>query len=115
MLFSLEDNYMMDRKPNDIFDLKELSDTPKEPLEGSSNPMEDVLKITASTLLDTREPHCSGRIVRTPNQFMFLGEVVSDELNLDPISYNEAIFDKDLRNWQSTMKIETESMNSNHV
>ena len=28
----LEDNYMIDRKPNDRFDLRELSDTPKESL-----------------------------------------------------------------------------------
>ena len=37
---------MMDQKPNDRFDLRELSDTPREPLEGSSNPIEDILEIT---------------------------------------------------------------------
>ena len=46
---------------------------------------------------------------------MFLGEVVSDELDLDPISYNKAIFDKNSRNWQSAIKVEMESMYSNHI
>ena len=46
---------------------------------------------------------------------MFLGETISDKLDLDPSSYNEAIFDKNSRNWQSVMKVEMESMYSNHV
>ena len=46
--------------------------------------MEDVLEITISSLIDTREPRRSERIVRAPDQFMFLGETVSDELDLDP-------------------------------
>ena len=44
----MEDGYMMDRKPNDRFDLRELSDTPREALEGSSNPIEDVLETITS-------------------------------------------------------------------
>ena len=39
---------MMDRKPIDRFNLKELSDSPREPLEESSNPMEDVPVTTTS-------------------------------------------------------------------
>ena len=106
---------MMDRQPNDRFDLNELFDTHRELLEKSSNPKVDVSKITTSPLLDTQEPRCNERIVRAPDQFIFLGVAMFYEYDLDPNSYNEAIFDKDLRNWQSTMKIETESMNSNHV
>ena len=37
---------------------------------------------------------------------MFLGEVVSDEHDLNSSSYNEATFDKNLENWQSAMKVE---------
>ena len=37
---------------------------------------------------------------------MFLGEVVSNKHDLDFSSYNEAIFDKNLENWRSTMKVE---------
>ena len=33
---------MMGQKPNDRFDFRELFDTPKESLEGSSNSIEDV-------------------------------------------------------------------------
>ena len=73
---------MIDWKSNDRFDLRELFDTLKEPLEGNSNPMEDVPEIITSSLLDTRESN-SGRIFRAPNRFMFLGEVVSNELDLD--------------------------------
>ena len=82
----LED-HMMDRKPNDRFDLKELFDTPREPLQGSSNPIKDVLKTIASSLLDTWEPR--RRILE------------SDELYLDPRIYNDAISDKKSGNWQS--------------
>ena len=89
---------MMDRKPNDRFDFRELSDTPREPLEGSSNPMEDIPKTTTSSLLDTQEPRRSGRIVKASDRFMFLGEAISDELDLDPSSYNEATSDKDSKN-----------------
>ena len=60
--------------------------------------MEDVLESNASSLLDTREPRRSGRIVRAPDQFTFLGEVIFDELDLDPSSYNKAIFDKNSGN-----------------
>ena len=97
---------MMDRMPNDRFDLRELSDTLRETLKGSSNPKENVLETTILSLLHTREPHSCGRIVTVLNQFMFLGEVVFDEHDMDPSSYNEPIFEKDLENWQSVMNIE---------
>ena len=88
----------MDQKPNDRFYFRELSDTPREPLERSSNPIEDVLEITILPLLDTREPRRNGRIVRVPDWFMVIGEVVFDEHDWDPSSYNEVIFDKDSEN-----------------
>ena len=56
--------------------------------------MENVPKITTSLLLYTQEPRHNERIVKVLNRFMFLGEVVSDEYDLDPSSYNEAISDK---------------------
>ena len=62
---------MMDQKPNDRFNFRELSDTPKEPLEESSNSMKNILETIASPLLDTREPHLSGRNAKAPNRFMF--------------------------------------------
>ena len=77
--------------------------------------MEDVPKITILSPLNTRESRRSGRIIWVPDRFMFLGEVVSDELDLDLSSYNESISDKDSRNWQSDMKVEMEFLYSNHV
>ena len=106
----LEDDYMMDHKLNNRFDVKELSNTPREPLEGSSNPMDDAPEITTSSLLNTRDPRRSGRIVRASDRFTFLGEFIFDVLDLDPSSYNEAISDKDSKNWQNAMKVEMESM-----
>ena len=94
----MKDDYIIDRKPNDRFNLRELSDTPIEPLEGSSNLMEDIPEITTSPLLDTRESCRSGRIVRALDRFMFLGEAVFDEHDLDPSNYNESIYDKDSEN-----------------
>ena len=41
---------------------------------------------------------------------MFLGKAISNELDLDPGSCNEAISDKDSENWQSVMKVEIESI-----
>ena len=111
----LENDYMMNRKPKDSFNLKELFDTPTKPLEWNSNPVENVLETITSTLLDTRTPGRSGRIVRVLHRFMFLGEVVSDEHNLHPTKYNEAIFENDSWNWQSVMKVKIESMYSNHI
>ena len=52
----------------------------------SSNLMEDVSKTTTSSLLDTREPCDSERIIRIPNRFMFLVEAIIDELDLDSSS-----------------------------
>ena len=85
----LEGDYMKDRKLNDRFDFRELSASPK-----CYNSMKDVPEITVLPLLDTRESRRSERIIKLPNQFIFLGKVVSDEHDLDPSSYNEAIFDK---------------------
>ena len=46
---------------------------------------------------------------------MFFREAIFDEHDLDPSNYNEAIFYKDLRNWQNAMKDEMKYMYSKHV
>ena len=74
----MEGDYMMDWKPIDRFDLRELFDTSREKLKGSSNPMKDVPKITTSSLLNTQEPCHSERIVKAHNQFIFFGEAIFD-------------------------------------
>ena len=70
--------------------------------------MEYVPKTTILPFLDTREQRHRGRIVKAPDQFMFLGEMVSDEHDLDPSNYNKAISDNDVKNWQSAVKVEKE-------
>ena len=67
-------------------------------------------------LVVTPVPRRSGRIVRPPNKFSFLGEsyeAVPEELEQDPCKYDEAINDIDLGCWQEAMKAEMESMYSN--
>ena len=63
-------------------------------------------------------PRRSGRIVKQPERFMFLGEAfeaVSENSESDPTSYEEAIADSDSSHWVKVMKIEMESMDSNQV
>ena len=63
-------------------------------------------------------PRRSGRIIREPNRFMFLGEafeVVFENLESDPTSYQEAMADSDSSHWVKAMKTEMESMDSNQV
>ena len=44
--------------------------------------MNNAPKITVLPLLDTPEPYCSRRIIKVPDRFMFLREVVSYEYDL---------------------------------
>ena len=104
----------MDQKPIDRFNFRELSNIPIKLLAESFNLVYNAPNTTAPPLLDTLEPRHSGRIVKAPYKFVFLREVISDEHDLDPSNYNKAISDKDFENWQNTMKVEMESMYSNH-
>ena len=72
----------MYQKSNDRFNLRQLFDTPTELLVESSNPMWDVSNTTGLPPLDTLEARRSGRIVRALDRFMFLGEVIFDEYDL---------------------------------
>ena len=66
----------------------------------------------------TPVPRRSGRIVRPPDRFSFLGEsyeAIPEELEQDPCNYDEAINDIDSGSWQDAMKAEMESMYSNQV
>ena len=63
-------------------------------------------------------PRRSGRIIRELDRFMFLGEAfeaVSENLESDPTSYEEAMADSDSGHWVKAMKIEMESIDSNQV
>ena len=63
-------------------------------------------------------PRHSGRIVREPDGFIFLGEAfeaVSENLEFDPTSYEEAKADSDSSHWMKAIKPEMESVDSNQV
>ena len=89
-----------------IDDLKELSDTPRKSLEENYNPIENISETTTSPLLDKRESRRSRRIVKAPNRFIFLGEAISDEHDLDLNNYNTTISNKNAKNWQNAIKVE---------
>jgi len=110
----LEEDYMMDRKSLEKVILEEIQEN------SISNPSTTELEEEppSSDPIVTPVPRRSGRIVRPPNRFSFLGEsyeAIPEELEQDPCNYDEAINDIDSGRWQDAMKTEMESMYSNHV
>jgi hypothetical protein len=89
----------------------------------SSKTPEDLVVVSNTSQLTNGETsstiilRLSGRIARTPDRFMFLGEAhkaIPNKLELDPRTYNdETINDVDV--WVKAMKNELESMYSNNV
>ena len=66
----------------------------------------------------TQEPCRSGRIVRPPIRFIALRETyeaISEEVETDPYTYEEAMKDIDAHHWVKAMKSELDSMYSNQV
>ena len=71
------------------------------------NPISTIL--ISSTLMPCR----SGRVIKQPNQFMYLGEsfkAILKEHEIDPRDYDEAMSDVDVPLWQKAMKVELESL-----
>ena len=63
-------------------------------------------------------PRRSGRVVRQPERFMFLGDssdLIPGKYEPDPRTYDEALQDKDATSWQRAMNSEIEFMYSNKV
>ena len=57
-------------------------------------------------------PHRSGRIVQPPIRFIGLGETyeaISEEAELDPYTYEEAVKDIDAHHWVKAMKSKLDS------
>ena len=79
--------------------------------------LETATRITNDTQQQT-VPHRSGRVVRQPERFIFLGEssaLIPGKHEPDPRTYDEALQDKDTVSWQRAMNSEIESMYSNKV
>ena len=76
----------------------------------------DTPQDTTHEMSSTQVPHCSGRIVRPPIRFIGLGETyeaITEEAELDPYTYEEAMNDIDAHHWVKAMKSELDSMYSN--
>ena len=73
---------------------------------------------TTHEMTSTLEPHSSGRSIRPPIRFTLLGktfEAISEGLEYDPYTYEEAIKDIDAHHWVKAMKSELDSMYFNQV
>ena len=111
----LEDDYIMNRKPKGRIVLEEVMGEPSDSPAVNSN-TEQGNTMTLPSFAPV--PRRSGRIIREHDRFMFLGEAfeaVSENLESDPTSYEEAMADSDSSHWVKAMKIEMESLDSNQV
>ncbi|CAA0840521.1 Unknown protein, partial [Striga hermonthica] len=85
---------------------------------GIPSVQEDIPQETAqcvdSDVFTPELPRRSGRVVRQPDRFMFVGEssdlIPSEEHDSDPWTYNEAIQDVDADSWQKSMDSKIESI-----
>ena len=58
-------------------------------------------------------PSRSGRVVKQPDRFMYLGKsfkAILKEHEINPIDYDEAISDVDAHLWQNAMEVELKSL-----
>ena len=82
--------------------------------ESDNNPV-PLTEVNPSPVASTQErgePRRRGRVIRQPEHFIGLGEILEDP-EIDPCNYNEVIQDKEVTLCQKAMKIEMESMYSN--
>ena len=98
-----------------MIDLREIEGEPLDPPVAENNVRQK--NITSLPIFEP-VPCRSGRIVRQPDRYMFLGKVfeaISIESESDPATYKEAMADVDSAHWVKAMKSEMESMDSNQV
>ena len=96
---------MNNAKPRSRLVLEELSE------EGSSTSQREIISQPIirepQTEAEPTMPRRSGRVVRQPDQYMFLGESyerIPDELDAELVTYNEAFQDKDIELWKKAIK-----------
>ncbi|XP_074556480.1 uncharacterized protein LOC141812336 [Curcuma longa] len=115
----LEEDYIINHKPISKIVLEEIrGESPVSiPTVQEEIPQVAAPRVTSDTQLQT-VPRRSGRVVRQPDRYMFLGEssdFIPGEHEPDPLTYDEALQDKDADSWHKAMKSEIESMYSNQV
>ena len=98
----LEEDYVLNHKPMSKIVLEELKG---EVPTSVPTVQEDIPQVTASRVTEDTQvmPRHSGRVVRQPERFIFLGEsfdLVPGKRKPDPWTYNEALQDKDAESWQ---------------
>ena len=92
----LEENYIMNYKPKGRrIVLEEVMGEPSDsPTVDSNTEQENAITLPSFAPV----PRRNGRIIREPDRFMFLGEAfeaVSENLESNPTSYEEAMADSD--------------------
>ena len=100
----LEDDHIMNRKPKGRIVLEEVMGESSDSPAVNSN-MEQGNEMTLP--ISAPIPRRSGRIIREPDRFMFLGEAfeaVSENSESDPTSYEEAMTDSDSGHWVKAIK-----------
>ncbi|XP_074562593.1 uncharacterized protein LOC141819132, partial [Curcuma longa] len=115
----LEEDYVINHKPISKIVLEEIrGESPVSiPTVQEEIPQVAAPRVTSDTQIQT-VPRRSGRVVRQPDRYMFLGEssdFIPGEHEPDPLTYDEALQDKDADSWHKAMKSEIESMYSNQV
>jgi len=91
-------------------------DIPSDPVLRDSQP--ELETPTLPTPVSSQMPRRSGSSIKAPERYMYLGEVseaVSEIKIEDPTRYEEAVTDVDSCLWQTAMKDEMESLNSNQI
>ena len=117
----LEDDYMNNFDPRNKVVLAEMN----EPI--NEQPMDETRDVVAVLdtpqdityeMTNTQVPRRSRRIVWPPIRFIGLGETyeaISEEAELDPYTYEEAMNDINAHHWIKAMKSELDSIYSNQV
>ena len=112
----LENDYMNYFTPRSRVVLTEMNETVIDQLMDETR--DDVVVLdspqdTTHEMTSTLEPHSSGRSIRPPIRFTLLGktfEAISEGLEYDSYTYEEAIKDIDAHHWVKAMKSELDSM-----
>ena len=117
----LENDYMNNFTPRSRVVLAEMNEPVNEqPMDETRDDVAvlDTPQDTTKEMSSTQVPRRSGRIVWPPIRFIGLGETyeaISEEAELDPYTYKEAMNDIDTHHWIKVMNSELDSMYANQV
>ena len=91
----LEDDYIINHKPKGMIVLEEVMGKPSDsPIVKNNTEQENTTPLPISASV----PHRSGRIIKVPDRFMFLGvayEAVIESSDSNPTDYEDTMVDSD--------------------